>query len=251
MKMRYIFTIIGFIFRGFWGGFIGFILGSVLENILKSTSLRRSIENVLKNRIPTDEIELYLLALSASVIRSDGEVDASELNYVRTHFNQMLGAQRASELFRKYNFEVKNKNWSVQEVCQRINTHRVSYSTRLQIVYFLLGLAQSDGRVSTSELQQIHIIARGLHISDLDFERLKAMFFKGTTSFETGEDPYKILGVSPSSTDTEIKKAYRELAKKYHPDKLQSQSEALRKGAEEKFKKIQQAYEQILKERKR
>ena len=62
-------------------------------------------------------------------------------------------------------------------------------------------------------------------------------------------DFYEVLGVSKSSSSDEIKKAYREMAKKYHPDKLQHMDEAYQKGAQEKFTKVQEAYEQLQKER--
>jgi DnaJ like chaperone protein len=69
------------------------------------------------------------------------------------------------------------------------------------------------------------------------------MFFQETDS------AYKILEITPNATDAEVKKAYREMAKKYHPDKLQSQDSALIKGAQEKFQEVQKAYETIQKER--
>lgn len=76
-----------------------------------------------------------------------------------------------------------------------------------------------------------------------DFESIKAMFFKNPDS------AYKILEVERSASVPEIKKAYREMVKKYHPDKLQHMDEVYRKGAEEKFRKVQEAYEQLQKER--
>ena len=62
-------------------------------------------------------------------------------------------------------------------------------------------------------------------------------------------DYYEVLGVDKNASAAEIKKAYRTMAKKYHPDKLQHMDEAYRQGAEEKFRKVQEAYEQLQKER--
>lgn len=60
-------------------------------------------------------------------------------------------------------------------------------------------------------------------------------------------NPYSVLGVSQSATDEEIKKAYRALSRKYHPDaNINNPNKA---QAEEKFKEVQQAYEQIMRER--
>ena len=60
-------------------------------------------------------------------------------------------------------------------------------------------------------------------------------------------NPYEVLGISPSATDEEVKKAYRELSRKYHPDSYVNNP--LAELAEEKFKEVQQAYEQIMKQR--
>ena len=60
-------------------------------------------------------------------------------------------------------------------------------------------------------------------------------------------NPYDVLGVSPNASDDEIKKAYRELSRKYHPDA--NANNPLADLAEEKFKEIQEAYDTIMKER--
>ena len=60
-------------------------------------------------------------------------------------------------------------------------------------------------------------------------------------------DPYQVLGVSRSASDDEIKKAYRSLSRKYHPDA--NINNPNKDQAEEKFKQVQQAYDQIMKEK--
>ena len=60
-------------------------------------------------------------------------------------------------------------------------------------------------------------------------------------------NPYQVLGISPGASDDEIKKAYRALSRKYHPDaNINNPNKA---QAEEKFKQVQQAYDQIMKEK--
>ena len=63
------------------------------------------------------------------------------------------------------------------------------------------------------------------------------------------EDYYKILGVSKGASASEIKKAYRKMAIKHHPDKFAQMGEEHQKAAKEKFQKLQDAYETIKKER--
>ena len=104
-------------------------------------------------------------------------------------------------------------------------------------------LIKSDGNVSKSEIEKLLEFTRYLNISRIDFESIKAMFFKSSDS------DYKILEIDKNCTNDELKKAYRELAKKHHPDKVQNLGEVYVKAAKEKFSKIQAAYENIKKQR--
>ena len=110
-------------------------------------------------------------------------------------------------------------------------------------MHFLFGVANADGLVSKTELSKVEQIAAALGIRQSDMESIKAMFIKDT------DNAYTILEILSSASDDEVKKAYRTMAKKYHPDKLQSKDPALIKGAQEKFQKVQEAYEVIQKER--
>ena len=71
----------------------------------------------------------------------------------------------------------------------------------------------------------------------------------GMSSNKNKRDYYEVLGVSKTATIDEIKRAFRKLAMKYHPDKVATLGPEVQKAAEEKFRKIQEAYETIKKER--
>ena len=62
------------------------------------------------------------------------------------------------------------------------------------------------------------------------------------------KDPYQVLGVSPNATDDEVKNAYRELARKYHPDAYAGNP--LSDLATEKMKEINEAYDTIMSQRR-
>lgn len=75
------------------------------------------------------------------------------------------------------------------------------------------------------------------------FLSVKSMYYDDIDS------AYRILGVSRTATDEELKKAYRKMAMENHPDKLGHLGEDIRKAAEEKFTQINMAYEKIKKQR--
>jgi DnaJ like chaperone protein len=107
----------------------------------------------------------------------------------------------------------------------------------------LFGISQADGHTSQAESEKIRQIAGFFGISSQDFISIRAMFVKEQ------DNAYKILEIDKSVTDAEVKKAYRSMAKKYHPDKLMDMDEAYRNGAQEKFNAVQNAYESIQRER--
>jgi DnaJ like chaperone protein len=188
------------------------------------------------------DFEVSLLVLSAIVMKADGQVLESEKNYVRDYFVKMYGKDRANNAFKLFNGLLKKEDISTRQVCQQIQTH-MDHSSRLQLLHYLFGVTKADGHVSEEEVELIEKIAGYLYINDRDYQSIKAMFYDPVDS------AYRILEIDKSATINEIKKAYRKMAKKYHPDKLQHLGEEHVKGAEEKFQRVQKAYEQLQKER--
>ena len=115
--------------------------------------------------------------------------------------------------------------------------------SRIQLVHILFGLSKADNNIHNNEIKIISDIATLIGLGQSDFNSVKAMFVEDTSS------SYKILGLNQQATDSEIKSAYRNLATKFHPDKVSHLGEEFTKIAEEKFKSINDAYQKIKKER--
>lgn len=231
-----------FLFR-FPGAILGFLLGSLAENMGGSGSGAKTVfsSSDQQNVSPRD-FELNLLSLCSIIIKADGKVNQTELDYVRQYFLSTYGKERANAIFRTFNEVIKKREISAQRICAYM-VQRTRYEVRLQLLHFLFGIAQADGQLSQAETQKLYEIAGYLRVGQHDFESIKAMFVK------SADNAYKILEIERSATDDEVKKAYRTMAKKYHPDRVVTENEAIKKGAEEKFKEVQKAYETIQKER--
>lgn len=242
--IRWFLGLLGMVYFRWPGAILGFVIGSVIDNMNAGKTYNRGgsiFGRTATQNIPA-EFELKLLALASVVIKADGKVDQSELDYVRRYFVQAYGKERANTTFRLFNDQIKKSGVSGVKLAQELKAY-LRYESRLQVLHFLFSVAKADGLVSESEVKQLEIIARAFGLNLNDFNSIKAMFF------DQPDRAYEILEVPKTATDAEIKKAYRTMVKKYHPDKLQDMDEAYRKGAEEKFRAVQEAYERIQKER--
>jgi DnaJ like chaperone protein len=217
------------------GGLIGFVLGSLFDNAIDQTSA-----TVSKGTTP-GAFGVSLMVLIAAVMKADGKVVKSELDYVRQFFARQFGKENAREALVMLR-DLLKQDIPVRDVCSQIREN-MDYASRLQLMHLLFGVAGADGRFHPSEITVIESISGYLGVSQSDYGSIKNMFIPETNS------AYKILEVDPSATNEEIKKAYRKMALKYHPDKVSHLGEDFRKTAEEKFKNVNEAYEKIKKER--
>lgn len=225
--------ILGFTFGGgIFGGIIGYAIGSLLEKKVK-TEYRGGEQQ--------GDFIMGLLILTAAVMKADGKVMKSELNFVKDFLAKNFGAnnlQNRLDILR----QLLDKNIDVYQACEKI---RISfpYATKLQLLHYLFGIAVADNDCTKAEKDLIERIANLIGLSQADYKSIEAMYFRVTDS------AYVILQVERNATDEEIKRAYKRMCIKYHPDKVAHLGEEAQKAANEKFQEINNAYEQIKKER--
>lgn len=225
---------LGWVMLGPLGGVLGFLVGSVIDKSTISTS-------GIYQKTTRGDFSITLLVLVAAVMKADGRILKSELDFVRNFFVANFGREKALQAIVMLR-DLLKQNIPVNDICQQIGEH-LDYSSRLQLLHFLFGISVADGKAEINEISLIEQMARSMGISDKDFLSIRAMFIPETDS------AYKILEISPDSSVEEVKKAFRQMAVKYHPDKVSYLGEDFQKAAQEKFQKVNEAYESVKKER--
>lgn len=228
---------LGWAFGGPIGGLIGYALGSLVE---KTKDGETSFQNKSGSTTRGDFVITFVV-LTASVMNADGKVVKSELDFVKKYFIKFFGEDQAKDMLHILR-DILKKEIQVNEVTHQVQQH-MNYASRLQVLHFLYGVAQADGQITNDEARIIEQIALGIGISSTDQVSIKNMYI------EESDSAYKILEVSPDATDDEVKKAYKKMAIKYHPDKVSFLGENARLASEEKFKNLTQAYEKIKNQR--
>ena len=255
---KWIVGFLGWVSGGPIGALIGFLLGSAVDKYIEmvrqlpgyggasggTAGTTRQGTAGSRGYTATEQRNSFfvsLLVLSSAVIRADGRTLPSELDCVRSFIRKNFGETAVSEAMRILD-ELGRKQVNIYSVGSQI-ADNMNYSQRLQLFHYLAQIADADGDFSKSEKDVLEAIAAAIRLSSADTSSIISMYYRDTDS------DYAVLEVSPSATDDEIKSAYRRMAMKYHPDKVATLGPEVQKAAEEKFRKIQEAYESIKKRR--
>jgi len=224
---------LGWALGGPIGGILGFVIGSAFDGM-------DSGAYEYKGTTPGD-FRVSLLILAAAVMKADGRQMKSELDFVRAFFLQNFGEETTKQYMVVFR-NVLKQEIPLESVCLQIRNNMDLHS-RLQLIHFLFGISAADRQFHPLEVDAIERISQYLGINQYDFISIKNMFVKDTNS------AYRILEVEPEASEEEIKKAFRAMALKYHPDRVSHLGEEFRKAAEEKFQQVNEAYNTIKKQR--
>ena len=230
---------LGFVLGGPIGALIGFAVGSMFDG----TEISVSGSGAGLNRTSEGDFKMSLLVLMACIMKADGRVDKAELAVVKKFLVANFGEQGALDALQILK-NLLEQNINETEVAAQIGQN-LNYSSKLELLHLLFQIAYADGEVVASEHNTIQRIATQFRIDRLDFESIKAPYMKTIDR----NWAYKSLEIEPTATDEEIKKAYRKMAKKFHPDLVNELGEDVKKSATEKFRSINEAYESLKKAR--
>ena len=251
---KWLFGGLGFVLGGPIGAILGVVLGAIFDKIDEQGTAalfgRRedtgeeayeddTSYNTGNQRATQGDIRMSLLVLIACVMKADGRVLKSELNYIKPYLLKAYGEDGALPALQMLK-QLLEQEIDPVSVSQQIAQH-VNYSLRLEIVHMLLELANADDDFADQEQVLIEQISINLGINTEDYESMASIYRKS-------QDPnwaYTALEITPSASDEEVKKAYRRMAMKYHPDKVAMAGEEIKQQATDKFRSINEAYEHI------
>ena len=261
VKWKWIAGLVGWVAWGPIGALMGYIIGALVQNEMEAfqrvleegetgAGSTRTYTTGSRSYTPGEQRNSFmvsLLVLSSAVIRADGRTHQAELNHVRSFIRQNFGADAVEEAMRILD-GLNSRQVNIYEVGAQI-ADNMNYSQRLQLFHYLTQIASADGEFAPSERSVLEAIAGAIRLTSSDAASILAMYDKRATAGASVESAYTVLEISPSATDEEVKAAYRRMAMKHHPDKVATLGPDVQKAAEEKFRKIQQAYETIKRER--
>lgn len=235
---------LGFAVGGPIGSIIGVLIATLFEKNGTDNQTSSSTNRTFRaQRTTAGDVRVSIIVLIACVIKSDGRVLKSEINYIKPFLLKTFGEAGAKQALLLLK-ELLKQDIDAKAVAQQIGQH-INYSTRLELVHLLLAVANADGELHELELEIISSISMNMSVQDADYQSILALYQRS----KDANWAYTALEITPSATNEEVKKAYRRMAMKYHPDKVANAGEEIRQQATDKFRAINEAYEHIKQQR--
>lgn len=227
------------------GGFGGLLLGAALGYFASRVApvwLRRGL-----GRVQAQYLE-STYAVMGALCKADGRVTRDEIQAVEALFQRMHLSVEQREIAKAAFARGKAAEFHLDaEIALVARLCRGQGMLLRMFLQVQLVAIAADGALHPAEHDMLVRIARGLGLAEAEVAQLEAMLRAssgGAPSQAKLDDAYQALGLQPSASDTEIKRAYRRLMSENHPDKLAGKGlpESMRALAEERTREITVAY---------
>ena len=243
MLKRFLGAGLGWAFGGPIGGILGWWLAGKLDRNQNKQAFFQRNEHT---KSTSSDFMVATLILASTVMKADKKILKSEIEFVKKFLLKYFPHSSVQEMM-IFLRDIQDKDYSLDEVCAQINQN-MNLEEKIHVLHFLFSISKADNEMHSDELKMIDRISYLLKIPANLVNSIKAMYLSNGTN--TSEGAYKILGVSKKDSLEVIKKKFRSLSLKYHPDRVAHLGEEVKKNAEEKFKKISDAYETIRRDKK-
>lgn len=248
---------LGYITLGFPGALLGYFVGSIID---RSMRLGMGAVNPLSAKSRQESFLKTSFILMGKLAKADGHVSKDEISSVESFMSQLGMTTDHRKQAIEYFKLGSSDNFDIQPCLDDFKQHcGHTKSLNQALLTYLIVLALADGILDKAEEALLSSIAQQLGFTEAEFAQLMSMigaqdqFGGGATTAASIEQAYKALGVTEADSDKDIKRAYRRLMSKYHPDKLIGQGlpEDMIKDATERSQEIRTAYELIKKHREK
>ena len=227
----------------FMGGPLGAIVGAALQNALSQGEYTKIGQN--SNATNGETIFVAnLVAIMTKICMADGHISREERGVIHNFFQKSLGyGGNELKIIDAMIDETDRRNPDLGQVCasfKRFAKHEQS----LILLDLAYNIATIDHVVTEGEEQALRELIAALGISEEEHIRIR-----NRHAIAKRSDHYMVLGVDSSASIQDIKKAYKALAKQYHPDKVSHLGDELVEFAHQKFQEINDSYQAIKNER--
>lgn len=247
---------LGFLF----GGPLGALVGGALQSFMGKEA-RNSMPYQSAGRKEEAEFVTYLVSIMTKIALADGHLDKSERQVIHNFFGRELGFSGMDLQFIDGMIEqTRLVNPDLGQIARGFRS-RGNREQSLLLLDVCHQIAMADGKITVSEEKELDYLTSYLGIEKEEQERIKNRHWGAGRGRQKGAgraggevldealDDYAVLGVTRSSSTSEIKKAYRQMASQYHPDKVSHLGKELIDFAGKKFIVINKAYQAIRKEK--
>jgi DnaJ like chaperone protein len=202
------------------------------------------------------EFSNMLIQLIAAVIKSDDKTEDSEIRFIEKSLQKYFTHERIQVIIRHVKFMLTKDKIPVEGISTYVRNN-FNIQSKVQLMHLLIGVAAADGLLTKKENALLKKIAVHMRLPHATFLQILNMFrfrYEGEqkrqkrktySSVSRLKAAYGVLGISEDATSEQIKKAYRKLAVKHHPDKVMHLGVEMQKAAKEKFQIIAEAYDSI------